>query len=124
MNDAFWLAIMVAALFAVAVGLDRFSKRYAENHPLPTKCADEVPAFKDETSSLPIIQAQISDFSIETPTPLIRPRKNGAIKKCPVCKHRNRQYRCRAVIKTGNGKALKCNCANAFHKKATRKKAA
>jgi hypothetical protein len=120
---AFLTIIALCVLFAV------WARRPKADPPQFTP-AEEAPAFKDETGIIPPLPPTPESVQVvlrEGPPPLIRPRKNGAIKTCPACRHRSRKRPCAARLRpTESGKRYKCRCFNAFHHKqfAPKKRAA
>ncbi|MDE2105371.1 MAG: hypothetical protein KGL39_49550 [Patescibacteria group bacterium] len=115
---AFFFVVAVCVLFAVWA-------RRPRTGPLPDFTpAEDAPAFKDETGTLPQVAAFTAPVNAAI-VPLIRPRKNGAIAKCPVCKHRFRRNPCRAALKTErkHKKPPRCGCKNEFHYKKPAKRA-
>lgn len=140
-----WFAFSVAALIAIGLGLDRWSRyidrRDKESWSEPNLftvsdalyrgeiCSDQEPiALEDTPVGAPHHGTKpsegLSREDIRKLANAIKPR----YKLCPVCKHRNKQKGCKSILKTErtHKKPLRCNCSYEFHSgsKAKKKRAA
>lgn len=58
MDDGLLVAIMIGAVTAIGIGLDRLSRWYADHR---VRLAEDIPAIKDETSALRAVRPQDGD---------------------------------------------------------------